>query len=207
MVRDFGFLPSRFTSRLPPFQTSYRQFACRIVWLFLVLPAVLWDAKPILAPRKHSDIDNRVVSKPIWNVIPLTVACHSSNIIRTQTNANRTNRRIELRSLQAREDEKKKEGRRKGLKSPENALVFRSLLGTWWHIEPKTVYLKYTIGENSLFSSQAFCRLSRQAGLPVCHENYFGGAKYPDRHSSSGGLPYRRWNYFSAVELRPFLYR
>ena len=107
-VRDFGFLPSRFISRLLPFQTcqtSYRQFARRIVWLFPVLPAVLWDAKPILAPRKHSDIDNRVVCKPIWNVMPLTVARHSNDIICTQTNANRTNRRIGLKSSQAGEDE------------------------------------------------------------------------------------------------------
>lgn len=99
----FRLLPFRFISRLSPFrtcQTSCRQFPCWIVRLFPALPAVLWDAKPILAPRKHSDIDNRVASKLIRNVMPLTVIRHSNDIIRTQTNANRTSRIIRLKSSQ-----------------------------------------------------------------------------------------------------------
>lgn len=86
----------------------------RIVQPFPAPSAVLWDAKPILAPRKHSDIDNRVASKPIRNVMPLTVIRHSNDIIRTQTNANRTSRIIRLKSSQTGRKRIGIEERRKG---------------------------------------------------------------------------------------------
>lgn len=77
---------------------SCQLFPCWIVRLFSALPAVLWDAKPILAPRKHSDIGNRVVSRLIRNAIPLTATLHSSDITRIQTTVNPTSRIIELKS-------------------------------------------------------------------------------------------------------------